>query len=98
MQVNMLKITIKVVPASGMKKFVLDKSGQLKCFLKSPPQDGAANAELIKMLAKALELPQDTMKIIMGATSRKKIIAIQTDLSYESCLERLGCEAQHALF
>jgi len=98
MQVYMLKISIKVVPASGMKKFAVDKSGQLKCYLKSPPEQGAANNELIKMLAKALDVPQDAIKIIMGATSRSKVLTIRADITQELFFKRLGLEVQHALF
>ena len=44
-----LIITVKVVPASGRNQWVIDKSGALKCFLKSPAEQGKANKELIKI-------------------------------------------------
>jgi len=43
-----LVFDLKVVPRSGRNKWVLDKSGKLKCYLKSPPEKGLANKELIK--------------------------------------------------
>ena len=37
-----LVIEIKVFPSSGRQKFVIDKSGKLKCYLKNPPEKGKA--------------------------------------------------------
>lgn len=94
----MIKITIKVVPASGMKKCIIDKSGVLKCYVKAPPEDGAANSELIKMLAKMLGITQDDIKIIKGATSRNKTISIRIGLTQEAVMAKLVGEVQRALF
>ena len=74
-----------------------DKSGTLKCHLKNPPENGKANAELIKMLAKNLELNQAAVHILSGATARKKVIKIDTPLSLEALLRELGIETQTAL-
>jgi uncharacterized protein (TIGR00251 family) len=98
MQENMIKINIKVVPSSGMKKCILDKSGRIKCYVKSPPEDGAANSELIKMLAKLLSVNQEDIKIVAGATSRNKILSIKTSLSLEAVIAKIGGEVQRALF
>lgn len=93
-----LRITVKVVPSSGMRKWALDKSGALKCYLKSPPEDGAANAELIKTLAKALGITQQDVAIVTGATSRTKLLAVRTELSLQEIYKILGLEVQNALF
>jgi uncharacterized protein YggU (UPF0235/DUF167 family) len=52
-----LIITIKVFPSSGQQKWMVDKAGNLKGYVKSPAQEGRANQELIRNLAKALKLP-----------------------------------------
>ena len=69
----MLTIQIKVVPASGRNEWVLDKNGQLKCFLKKEAQKGQANAELRKTLAKKLSITQDLVEITLGAISKRKL-------------------------
>lgn len=95
----MLKITIKVVPSSGKIGCVLAKnSGELKCFVKSPPERGKANAELIKYLAKQLSLPQNDIHIVAGTQSRKKNIAIDTDITHNQLMNALGIVKQQVLF
>ena len=54
-----LTCTIKVVPRSGKQKAVLDKTGRLKIYLKSPPEDGKANKELISYMSSMLKVPQN---------------------------------------
>jgi uncharacterized protein len=89
---------IKVVPSTGRSLCKIDKDGQLKCFLKSPPEKGKANKELIKLLAKALKLPQDQVVIIAGAKERKKRIEIDKDITFDELLDALGLARQQNLF
>ena len=89
-----LVIDLKVVPNSGKQKFMLDKSDQLKCYLKSVPEKGKANNELIKLLAKKLGISNKDIQIIFGETSRKKRLKIDLDISYEQLLAKLGIENQ----
>jgi len=89
-----LVIDIKVVPSSGRQKFVLDKSGQLKCFLKCAPEGGKANSELMKLLAQKLSLSKNDISIIVGATSRKKRIKIDSDVNFDELLSLLDIERQ----
>lgn len=85
-----LLFIIKVVPSAGKQLFAIDKSGNLKCYLKSPPEDGKANLELIKFLAKSLKTTQNEIEIVAGATSRNKRIKIITKLAYHEILQVLG--------
>lgn len=87
-------IEIKVTPQSGKQQFVHDKSGIIKCFLKSAPEGGKANNELIKLLSKILSVPQEHVMIMQGITARKKIIKIETPLNTQAILHKLGLEVQ----
>lgn len=89
---------IKVVPSSGKSACKLDKNGMLKCYLKSPPENGKANKELIKMLAKELGVSQDEVEILSGETSRNKRIKIDRDFTFDELLVKLGIERQMPLF
>lgn len=95
-----LIVELKVIPSSGKQKFVLDKSGQLKCYLKSPPEKGKANKELIKLIATKLHCSQNMIEIAAGFTGRKKKIKVNNDYSYQEFLEKLGLESgeQGAIF
>lgn len=89
-----LVLDIKVVPSSGKQKAVLDKSGKLKIFLKSQPEGGKANSELIKFLSKELSLTQVDVIILLGATSRNKRVKIESQITFEQLLNKLGVERQ----
>jgi len=91
-------IDIKVVPSSGRITWKIDKLGQLKCYLKSPPERGKANKELIKLLAKALGIKQYDITIITGRTGRKKRIRIEKEITLSTLLTALGIDWQLDLF
>lgn len=93
-----LIFSIKVVPSSGKSLCKLDKSGKIKCYLKKPPERGLANKELVKMLAKALNVTQNKIEIIAGMTKREKKVKIDLDISYNQLLSLLGIECQQKLF
>lgn len=87
-----LIVELKVIPLSGEFRCFFDKSGTLKCRLKSAAQKGEANKELIKMLARTLKIEQAAITIITGVLDRKKRLKIQAPLSYDQFLKLLGIE------
>ena len=93
-----LRLEIKVVPSSGKLSFVLDKQQRLKCNLKAAAEDGQANYELIKFIAKACGVTQRDVAIVAGLISRNKVILITTLLSYDEFLEKVGLEKQVQIF
>ncbi len=93
----MLMLEIKVTPRSGRSEIVLDKQGRLKAFLKSPPEGGKANKELVKLLARSLRCPQAIITIIAGATHRNKTLKVDLPLSYDEVLVILGLSHQTSL-
>ena len=92
-----LVIEVKVTPSSGRQAWVLEPSGQLKCFLKNPPEDGKANKELVTSLAKALGISSSSISLMSGAQSRKKIVHIDVAMTYEEFLTKLGFELQKTI-
>ena len=89
-----LIIDIKVVPRSGKSMCKKDKAGTFVCYLKSPPERGLANKELTKYIAKELNITQQQVTIIGGATSRKKRIRIDMNITQEQLFAALGIEVQ----
>ena len=92
-----LVIEIKVTPSAGRQQLSIDKSGALKCLLKSPPEKGKANAELLKLLSKLLGLPQQKLVILTGETTRKKRIKIEADMTFEQFCEKVGLQVQRTI-
>ena len=89
-----LHVSIKVIPCSDKFQWQLNKNGQIKCFLKSIPEKGAANKELIKKTAKLIKMRQDDIEIIKGLINQKKEIKIHSDITLEEFLRRVGIEYQ----
>jgi uncharacterized protein len=54
---------------------VVDRS--LRARVASPPVDGAANESLIRLIADALGLARSRVRLVGGASSRRKVIEIE---------------------
>ncbi len=71
-----LLFCVRVVPRASRSKIVGEHDGAIKVRIASPPVDGAANAELIKVLAKEFGVPTSAIEILSGQTSKTKQIKI----------------------
>lgn len=71
-----LIFSVRVIPKASKSEIVGEHDGALKIKLKSPPIDGAANAELIKVLAKHFHVSKNAVEILKGQTSKTKQIKI----------------------
>ena len=69
-------ITVRVVPRSSESAVIGETEGVLKVKLRSPPVEGAANAELIRVLAKHFGVARSAVEIIAGQASRTKGLRI----------------------
>ena len=67
---------VRVVPRASNSKIVGEVNGILKIKIAAPPVDGAANTELIKILAKSLNTAKANIEIIGGQHSRNKQVKI----------------------
>ena len=63
---------VRVVPRSSRSEIVGEHDGALKVKLNAPPVDGAANAELIKLFAKKLNVARSDITIVSGESSKTK--------------------------
>lgn len=72
-----LIFNVRVVPKSSKSEIVGELGGALKIKIKSPPIDGAANAELIRVLVKFFDVPKSAVEILKGQTSKTKQIKIE---------------------
>lgn len=70
-----VRLTVRVIPRSRRNAITWEQ-GILKARLTAPPVDGAANKALIALLAQRLGLPERSISIALGATSRQKVVEI----------------------
>jgi len=84
-------VVVKVVPSSGKQLIAWDEKNRLlKCYLKNPPEKNQANDELVALFSKKLGIGRSFITIIGGTTSRRKKVAIVTDLSEQAFYALLG--------
>ena len=74
-------IAIRVTPRSakpGIGEWKSDPGGRpfLDIRVAAAPTDGAANAEVIKLVAKALGLAKGSVRIVSGETARLKRLEV----------------------
>lgn len=69
---------VKVKPNSKVQKIEQEADGSFIVYLKSPPVDGKANEELIKLLAEKFHVPKSYIRIKSGLSSRQKLVEIDT--------------------
>jgi uncharacterized protein (TIGR00251 family) len=65
-------INVRAVPRSATAGIAGVRGGALLVRLTSPPEGGAANTELIELIARALGIPKSQVSIATGAKSRTK--------------------------
>jgi len=78
-----MKIKIYIQPNSKKSGYAGVYDGLPKLKITAPPVDGAANAEIIKIFSKLLNIPKSDIVISSGQVSRIKILDINTDKSHE---------------
>lgn len=85
-----ITFAVRVVPRASQNSIEGLYDDALRVRLAAPPVDGAANAELIKTLAKAFDVPQHQIEIISGQTSKQKRVRV-TGIHQVSLEARLQC-------
>jgi uncharacterized protein len=70
-------IEIRVIPRAGKSGIAGMRGESLLVRLNAAPVDGAANAELIDVLADALDVPKRAVSIVGGARSRRKRVRVE---------------------
>ena len=71
-----LTFTVRVVPRASRSEIVGEHDGALRVRISSAPVDGAANEELVRMLARALHVSRNAVVIVAGQTSKLKQVSV----------------------
>ena len=86
---NSIVFAVRVVPRASKSEIVGEHDGALKVRVASPPVDGAANQELIKLLAKTFGVSKTDVEIVGGHASKIKQIKI-VGLAKETFLRKIN--------
>jgi uncharacterized protein (TIGR00251 family) len=71
-----LHIRVQVVPRSSRSEIVGEHNGALKIRLAAPPVEGAANEELIRLVATRLKVSRGAVQITSGRHSKAKHLKV----------------------
>jgi uncharacterized protein (TIGR00251 family) len=79
-----LRVAVRLTPKASRDRIqgiAAEADGQavVKAQVTAVPEDGKANAALIKLLSKQWRVPKTDMEIVQGATDRRKVILISGD-------------------
>jgi len=65
------RLSVRVTPGARVELLEI-ADGRLQAKVRAKPEDGKANAAVLKLLASALEIAPSRLELIAGATSREK--------------------------
>ena len=69
-------VDIRVIPRAGRTAVAGTRDGAVLVRLAAAPVDGAANAELITLLARLLAIPRSRVTVIAGGKNRSKRVKV----------------------
>ncbi|WP_415182405.1 DUF167 domain-containing protein [Phaeovulum sp.] len=70
------EIAVRVTPKASRNAVLAGEEG-LRVYVTVVPEDGKANAAVVKLLAKALGVAKTRLVLIRGATSRDKVFRLE---------------------
>ena len=70
------RIDVRVTARGGRDTIVGWRDGALAVRVAAAPVEGAANASLLKMIARRLGVPPSSVTLVTGARSRMKVVEI----------------------
>lgn len=85
---NVLRFRVQVQPRARQAKVAGRHGDALKLQVEAPPVDGAANDEVVALLADALGVPRRAVRIAHGASCRSKLVEVECG-DLDACRERL---------
>ncbi len=70
-------LSVRVTPGASRDALLGWQGDVLRLSVAAPAQRGKANEAALRLLAAALGLPRECVRIVRGHTSRQKVIAVQ---------------------
>ena len=80
-------LKVKARPGARSDRVVGPRGGELVVEVRAPAEKGRANQEIVKLLAKTLGVPRDSVTLKMGAGSHHKVFVLPAEA--RAALEKL---------
>jgi hypothetical protein len=72
-----ITFTVRIVPRASKSACAGEHDGALKVRVAAPPVEGAANAELVRFLAREFGVPARDVEIKSGHASKSKVVRVR---------------------
>ena len=72
-----MRVEVKVFP-KAQREEIVRQDGAIKVYVKAAPDKGKANKALIGLIAKEYGVKKSDVRIVMGHTSRNKVVEIES--------------------
>lgn len=69
-------ITVRVVTRSSKPRVEEASEGTFRVYVSAAPENGRANAQMLKALSKHLGVPRSSISIVRGHSSREKLVRL----------------------
>ena len=70
------RFAVRLTPRAGSDRVDGVVEGELRARVAAPAVEGAANASLVRLLAEELGIARRDVRIVAGASSRRKLVVI----------------------
>ena len=84
-----VRLALKVVPGASRDRVVGELGDALKVAVSKPPEGGAANKAVVKLLARALDVAEANITLVRGHGSPRKEVLV-SGLSVQDLSTRLA--------
>jgi uncharacterized protein YggU (UPF0235/DUF167 family) len=71
-----VRFTVRLTPRAVADRVDRVADGVLWCRVSAPPVDGAANAALLRLLARELRVPRTAIRVVAGSGARMKVVEV----------------------
>ncbi len=72
-----VRFDVMAKPKASRNAIIGVHDGALKIAITAAPEKGKANKAIVNLLSRLLKIPKNSIKIVSGETSSRKIIAIE---------------------
>ena len=90
-----VRIAVRARPRAKKSRIIAVTSAgglTVELALAAPPVDGSANEALVALLSEVLGVPKRALRLVVGASSRKKVVEV-TGLAAEEIARRIETAA-----
>lgn len=84
-----VRISVRVKPRASRSRVLRADGLSIEASIAAPPVDGAANAELLVLLAGVLGVSKSSLRLVQGETAKNKVVEV-TNLDAAEATKRLA--------